>query len=96
MVIGYEAGMTYTDYEIQLKPGDKIFLYTDGVPEATDHDENLFGMDRMIQALNKTPDAIPEQILKHVRKSVDEFVNEAEQFDDLTMLCFEYRSPSRS
>ena len=96
MVIGYEAGMKYTDYEIQLKPGDKIFLYTDGVPEATDHDENLFGMDRMIQALNKTPDAIPEQILKHVRKSVDEFVNEAEQFDDLTMLCFEYRSPSRS
>ena len=96
MVIGYEAGMKYTDYEIQLTPGDKIFLYTDGVPEATDHDENLFGMDRMIQALNKTPDAVPEQILKDVRKSVDEFVNEAEQFDDLTMLCFEYRSPSRS
>lgn len=96
MVIGYESGMKYTNYEITLKPGDKIFLYTDGVPEATDHDEKLFGMDRLVSALNKAPDGNPEAVIKNVRESVDEFVNEAEQFDDLTMLCFEYRSPSRS
>ena len=96
MVLGYESGMKYTNYELSFNPGDKLFLYTDGVPEATDGDENLFGMDRMVQALNISSDAAPEEILKNVRKSVDEFVKEAEQFDDLTMLCFEYRSSSRS
>ena len=96
MVLGYESCMKYTNYELSFNPGDKLFLYTDGVPEATDGDENLFGMDRMVQALNISSDAAPEEILKNVRKSVDEFVKEAEQFDDLTMLCFEYRSSSRS
>ena len=96
MVIGYEPGMKYTNYEITLNPGDKLFLYTDGVTEATDGGENLFGMDRLVEALNKAPDAEPKQILKRVRASVDEFVNEAEQFDDITMLCFERRNPGQS
>ena len=49
----------------------------------------------MLAALNKDPDAEPEQILKNVRADVDSFVKEAEQFDDLTMLCIEYKGPDR-
>ncbi|MBQ1438683.1 MAG: serine/threonine-protein phosphatase, partial [Solobacterium sp.] len=77
-----------------LEPGDKLFLYTDGVPEATDAQDNMFGTDRMLETLNKYADAAPKQILEEVRSSVDRFVKDAEQFDDLTMLCLEYRGPS--
>lgn len=66
-------------------------MYTDGVPEATNADEDMFGTDRMIEALNTDPDVAPKQILKNVRSAVDDFVKDAEQFDDLTMLCLEYR-----
>ena len=89
-VLGGMDGMRYKEYEIMLKPGSKLFLYTDGVPEATNSEKQLFGTERMLAALNEQPDSHPEQILKNVRKSVDEFVKEAEQFDDLTMLCLEY------
>lgn len=68
-----------------------MFLYTDGVPEATSKDIELFGTDRMIVALNQNPAADPKEILSNVRASVDEFVGGAEQFDDLTMLCLEYK-----
>ena len=91
LVIGAMDGMVYREYELQLEPGSKLFLYTDGVPEANDADNRLFGMERMLAALNADPDAVPEQILKNVRGAVDDFVKDAEQFDDLTMLCMEYR-----
>jgi sigma-B regulation protein RsbU (phosphoserine phosphatase) len=74
-----------------LKPGSKIFLYTDGVPEATNNEEELFGTDRMLDALNTVPDASPKDILQNVRTAVDCFVKDAEQFDDLTMVCVEYK-----
>ena len=90
-VIGGMDGVKYQEYELTLEPGSKLFLYTDGVPEATDAQTNLFGADRMLEALNKDPAAPPEQVLKNVRASVDEFVKDAEQFDDLTMLCLEYK-----
>ena len=89
-VIGGMEGMKYTDYELKLEPGDKIFLYTDGVPEATNSKEELFGTDRMVDALNVRPGAPPEEILANVHQAVDDFVKEAEQFDDLTMMCVEY------
>ncbi|MBO4692992.1 MAG: SpoIIE family protein phosphatase [Clostridia bacterium] len=89
-VIGGMSGIKYKEYELTLSPGSKIFLYTDGVPEATDAENRLFGADRMIQALNQKPEASPEEILKNIRKSVDDFAGGAEQFDDLTMLCVEY------
>ena len=76
-----------------LEPGSKLFLYTDGVAEATSEDQELFGTDRMIDALNAEPDAAPEKLLKNVRKAVDDFVGEEEQFDDLTMLCLDYKGP---
>ena len=93
-VVGGMKQSKYTEYEIQLEPGDKLFLYTDGVPEATDAQDNMFGTDRMLETLNKHADASPKQILEEVRSSVDRFVKDAEQFDDLTMLCLEYRGPS--
>ena len=91
LVLGGMDIARYRDYEIQLGKGDKIFVYTDGVPEATDENNELFGTDRMIEALNSEPGADPRQLLKNVRASVDAFVGAAEQFDDLTMLCVEYR-----
>ena len=90
-VIGGMPGMKYREYELQLKPGTKLFLYTDGVPEATDAGGNMFGTDRMLAALNEKTDCAPAQVLHHVRACVDDFVKDAEQFDDLTMLCLEYK-----
>ncbi len=89
-VIGGMDGAKYKEYELQMEPGSKLFLYTDGVPEATSADKELFGTDRMLEALNTSPGTSPKEILENVRKSVDGFVREAEQFDDLTMLCLEY------
>ncbi len=89
-VLGGLPGMKYTDYTIQLHPGDQIFVYTDGVPEATDAHDEMFGIDRMLQTLNQDPQATPKQQLRNVRAAVDEFVQEEEQFDDLTMLCLTY------
>ena len=90
-VIGGMAGLKYKEYTIDMKPGSKLFLYTDGVPEATDAEKQLFGNERMVAALNEKPNGSPQEILKTVRSSVDAFVKDAEQFDDLTMLCLEYK-----
>ncbi|MBE7004133.1 MAG: HAMP domain-containing protein [Ruminococcaceae bacterium] len=93
-VIGGMEGMKYKEYEFTLTPGSKLFLYTDGVPEATNAEKELFGTERMLAALNENKAAEPQDVLKQVRRAVDGFVNEAEQFDDLTMLCLEYRGES--
>ena len=93
LVIGAMPGIVYKEYELDLKPGDKLFLYTDGVAEATRGGEELFGTKRMLDALNKDPDADPAILLRNVRRAVDEFVGSDEQFDDLTMLGFEYNGP---
>lgn len=89
-VVGGMSGIKYKTIEFDLKKGDSVFVYTDGVPEATNAEEQLFGNDRMIEALNIAPDADPEELLKNVKASVDEFVGEAPQFDDLTMLAIKY------
>ena len=91
LVLGAMAGVPYKEYEIQLEKGDKIFVYTDGVPEATSASDELYGTDRMIDALNSNIEANPEEVLINVRASVDAFVGNAEQFDDLTMVCLEYK-----
>ena len=90
-VIGGMPGMKYKDYELQLEPGAKLFLYTDGVTEATDKNNKMFGTDRLVEALNAVCDAEPEEVLHNVRGAIDDFVNGAEQFDDITMLCMEYK-----
>lgn len=86
-VLGGMKGMKYHQYEFQMDHGDTLFLYTDGVPEANNDKDEMFGTDRMIDALNTQPDAQPEILLENVKNSVTKFVNDAEQFDDLTMLC---------
>ena len=90
-VLGGMDKIAYHEYDIELAPGSMIFLYTDGIPEATDANNRMFGMDRLVDTLNETPDASPKELLKNVRAAVDRFVNAAEQFDDLTMLCMEYK-----
>lgn len=95
-VLGGMGGIKFKDYELTLEKGSKIFIYTDGVPEATNAENELFGTDRMIEALNLDPEVSPEDILKNVRKAVDGFVKDAEQFDDLTMLCIEYNGPEEA
>jgi sigma-B regulation protein RsbU (phosphoserine phosphatase) len=90
-VVGGFEDEEYTDYEIQLSPGDKIFVYTDGVPEATDAKGEMFNTDRMTESLNKHRDLSPEHLLKAVKEDVKEFVKDAPQFDDLTMLTLTFK-----
>ena len=95
-VIGGMPGMKYRQYELQLHPGDRLFVYTDGVPEATDADSQLFGTDRMLSALNEKDAADPKEVVQVVHEAVDRFVKDAEQFDDMTMLCLDYNGPNPS
>ncbi len=90
-VLGGMPGMKYKDYELQLGEGDKLFLYTDGLPESTDRGNRMLGTEGMIEALNRVKDGIPKEIIDGVLKTVNEFVGEADQFDDLTMLCLEMK-----
>ena len=86
-VIGGIEEMKYKEYEIQLNKGDTLFLYTDGLVEATNSDEEMFGAGRALRHLNEKKDASPEEILVHMDEAVKSFVGDAEQFDDLTMLA---------
>ena len=82
--------INYKERSFSLEPGDSIFVYTDGVTEATNFDKKLFGEECLVAALNKNRDASPDELLKVVNDSIDEFVNDAPQFDDITMLAFRY------
>jgi serine phosphatase RsbU (regulator of sigma subunit) len=95
LVIGGMPGVSYKQYELYLEPGAKLFLYTDGVPEATNAELELFGPERLLEALRGAEDKTPEDILAHVENAVKGFVKEAPQFDDLTMLCIEYLGPKK-
>ena len=90
-VLAGMEGARYREYEVELKEGDRLFVYTDGVPEATDASNTLYGTDRMICALNNAKDSSCSQLLEALHRDVDAFVGEADQFDDLTMLCLEYK-----
>ena len=87
-------GIPFKQHEFKLNPGDSFFVYTDGVVEVTDEKKELYGSNRMLDALNKDPDAQPEQVLANVSHDINTFVDGAEQFDDITMLCFRYVGPS--
>lgn len=90
LFIGGMDDVTYKEYKLNLKPGDKIFVYTDGLPEATDSAGEMLGMDRMTDALNEYLDEKPRPLIEGMRESVNKFVKDAEQFDDITMMCLEY------
>ena len=90
-VLAGMEGMRYKAGSMTLEPGDKLFQYTDGVTEATDSDSKLFGMERLEASLNKIKNGTPKDILESVKNDIDDFVNVALQFDDITMLCLEYK-----
>ncbi len=101
LAMGVMDGSLYRNVKWHLNPGDLLFLYTDGVPEANNRDEELFGNTRMLSALEKSMRTAREAgesgrpdlqvFLRSVRGEIDEFAGDTPQFDDLTMLCVDYR-----
>ena len=85
-VLAGMEGSRYREYELKLEPGDALFVYTDGVAEATDAHDQLYGTDRMLDALNRQKDTPPEELLPLLKQDIDAFVGDAPQFDDITML----------
>lgn len=92
-VLGGMAGVRYREYQFNLNPGDLLFVYTDGVTEATNIEEELFGLEKMLAALNSCQDADPEALLEGVRNSIDAFVEDGDQFDDITMMAIRMGEP---
>ncbi len=90
-VLGGMEDVKYKYHEMQLEPGDVIFLYTDGVTEATNADVELFGEERLQNAINSAGDGSMEDLCRYVKAEVDAFVGDAPQFDDITMVAFRYK-----
>ena len=95
-VLAGMEGVRYRKNELELAPGDAIYLYTDGVTEATDASNELYGEDRLHGILEKYKDAAPHVICDEVKRDVDAFVGEAPQFDDITMLSLKYNGEGES
>lgn len=91
-VLAGMEGVCYRAGVLTLEPGDKIFQYTDGVTEATSAQEELYGMTRLQNILTSVADRKPDEILPAVKADIDAFVGAAPQFDDITMLCLEYKA----
>ena len=86
----------YRDQCIQLQPGDMIFQYTDGITEATNIQDELFGEDRVVQAADNSPSSDPQTLVNHIRSQIDAFARDVPQFDDMTMLCLKYHGSQQS
>jgi len=94
-VLAGMEGIRYRKFELQLNPGDTIYLYTDGVTEAADRCEALYGDARLLDLLNRNQRASAREICESVKADVDAFTGEAEQFDDITMLCLTWHGPGK-
>ena len=90
-VLAGMEGIRYRVNEITLNAGDRLFLYTDGVPEATNAENKLYGEDRLLTFMNQNASVKAEELLPLLKNNIDEFVGEAPQFDDITMLMFDYK-----
>ena len=90
-VLAGMEGVRYRVGEITLNPGDRLFLYTDGVPEATNAENKLYGEDRLLTFMNQNASVEATELLPALIANIDEFVGEAPQFDDITMLMFDYK-----
>ncbi len=95
-VLAGMEGSKYREYELVLSAGDRLFVYTDGVAEATDSNNNLYGTDRMIDALNNAKDLSSRELLESLHKDIDSFVGLADQFDDITMLSIQIKQVNSS
>ena len=91
--LGAMKDMTYTGYDLHLDPGDCLYVYTDGVPDAINVNEEQYGIERMCEALNTYKEASMEGLLRAVKYDIDDYVGEADQFDDITMIGFRYNGP---
>lgn len=91
-VLAGMEGLRYREGVMELMPGDKLFQYTDGVTEATSAAKELYGMERLQNVLASVSDKAPQEILPAVKTDIDRFVGTAPQFDDITMLCLEYKA----
>ena len=90
-VLAGMEGVRYRVGEITLNEGDRLFLYTDGVTEATNADNKLYGEDRLLTFVNQNASVEATELLPALKANIDEFVGEAPQFDDITMLMFDYK-----
>ena len=90
-VLAGMEGVCYRVGELTLSPGDRLFLYTDGVPEATNAENKLYGEDRLLTFMNQSASTQATELLPALKANIDEFVGEAPQFDDITMLMLDYR-----
>lgn len=90
LVLAGMDGIQYRTETLQLKPGDKLYLYTDGVTEATNTNKELYGEERLLSTINKNKFKSVEDICKIINDDVSNFVGSAPQFDDITMVCVEY------
>ncbi len=90
MPAGSVEGLQYKDHDFWLKKNDRIFVYTDGAAEATNAREEMFETGGILKVLNEDPEREPAEVLKVMKERIDAFVGEAEQFDDLTMLCVRF------
>ena len=91
-VLAGMEGIRYRVGELTLEPGDRLFLYTDGVPEATNSKNKLYGEDRLLDFMNQHATVNAKSLLPDLKASIDEFVGDAPQFDDITMLMLDYKS----
>ena len=94
--VGAMEGVPYRDYELHLTPGSRLFVYTDGVPEAINTREEMFGTERTLRALNGNVDAQPSELLRNVSNAMKVFTEDTEQFDDTTMLVLDYKGTENS
>ena len=95
-VLAALEGYNYVKEEFTIEPGDQIFLYTDGVTEATNHDLVLYGEPKLKDVLNANKELDPTSLCEAIKASIDEFVDGAEQSDDITMLAFQYNGDMNS
>ena len=89
-------GMKYKQYTLQLNPGDSLFVYTDGVPEAINGSTEQYGTERMLRALDKAGNGPLRETLAAVKEDLASFVGEEDQFDDITMLIFTYNGSEKA
>lgn len=90
LVLAGMEGIKYRKNELQLAPGDRIFLYTDGVTEATNGNTELYGEERLLDFVNGLGKVSPQELCKRIEENVSTFVGQAPQFDDITMLSLTF------
>lgn len=95
LAVAAMEGVCFWEHEFELYPGDTLYVYTDGVPEAVNENNEMFGTDRMLKALQNCSGNSPREYCEEVKKELDAFVGTADQFDDITMLTFNYYGPEK-